>query len=83
MRDKAVAEVAGILFPRAYKVIVTAPQQSRAAAPETVRELVDHPRASVAPNIAAALAQAREISRDGVVLITGSLYLVGEAKALL
>src|SRR5579862_355467 len=83
MRDKAVAEVAGILFPRAYEVIVTAPQQSRAAAPETVRELVDHPRASTAPDIAAALAQTRATSPDRVVLITGSLYLVGEAKAVL
>jgi dihydrofolate synthase/folylpolyglutamate synthase len=83
MRDKAVAEVGGILFPRAYEVIVTAPQQSRAAAPETVRDLVDHPRVRIAPNIAAALEQARVTPRDSVVLITGSLYLVGEAKALL
>ena len=83
MRDKAVAEVAGVLFSRAYEVIVTAPQQSRATAPETVREMVDHPRVRIAPNIAAALAQARTIPHDGVVLITGSLYLVGEAKALL
>ncbi len=83
MRDKAVAEVAGMLFPRAYEVIVTAPQQSRAATPETVRELVDHPRASTAPNISVALAQARATPPDGVVLITGSLYLVGEAKAVL
>jgi dihydrofolate synthase/folylpolyglutamate synthase len=82
MRDKAVAEVAGVLFPRAYEVIVTAPQQSRAAAPETVRDLVDHPRVSVAPNITAALARARATPQEGVVLITGSLYLVGEAKAL-
>ena len=83
MRDKAVAEVAGILFPRAYEVIVTAPQQSRAAAPETVRELVNHPRASTAPNISVALAQARTTPLDGVVMITGSLYLVGETKAVL
>jgi dihydrofolate synthase/folylpolyglutamate synthase len=82
MRDKAVAEVAGILFPRAYEVIVTAPRQSRAAVPETVRDLVDHPRVRIAPDIAAALEQARGTPRDGVVLITGSLYLVGEAKAL-
>ena len=83
MRDKAVAEVAGILSARAYEVIVTAPQQSRAAAPETVRDLVDHPRVRIAPNIAAAMAEARAMTPDGVVLITGSLYLVGEAKALL
>jgi hypothetical protein len=44
---------------------------------------VDHPRASIAPNIAAALAQARATPLEGIVLITGSLYLVGEAKALL
>jgi dihydrofolate synthase/folylpolyglutamate synthase len=80
MRDKAVAEMAGILFPLAGQVIVTAPRQARAARPETMRDVASHPRLGVAPDVAAALATARE---DEAVFVTGSLFLVAEARALL
>ena len=40
MRDKAIDEISGILFPRAHQVIVTAPQQARALAPEALRDIV-------------------------------------------
>lgn len=80
MRDKAVAEVGGILFPRAAEVIVTAPRQSRAIQPRTVLEIADHPNLRTAPGIEDALEMAR--GRDPIV-ITGSLFLVAEARALL
>ena len=51
MRDKAAAEIAGILFPLAWQVIVTAPRQSRALAPESLREVVDHPNLQCAPTL--------------------------------
>jgi dihydrofolate synthase/folylpolyglutamate synthase len=79
MRDKAVAEISGILFPLAEQVIVTAPRQARALAPETMRQIADHPNLTVAPDIEAALAMAG----DGVTFVTGSLFLVAEARALL
>ena len=79
MRDKAIEEISGILFPLAEQVIVTAPRQARALAPETLREISDHPNLTVAPDIEAALALA---SAD-VVFVTGSLFLVAEARALL
>lgn len=82
MRDKAVAEVAGILFPRAAEVIVTAPRQARAVDPETIRGIADHPRLRVASNLAAAMELARNASPRDAVFITGSLFLVAEAKAL-
>ena len=78
MRDKAVEEVAGTLFPRFAKVIVTAPQQPRALAPESFLDLVDHPNVTTAPDLAAALLQAK-----GTTFITGSLFLVAEARRLL
>jgi dihydrofolate synthase/folylpolyglutamate synthase len=78
MRDKAVEEVAGTLFPRFAKVIATAPQQPRALAPETFLELVDHPNITTAPNVATALQQVA-----GTTFITGSLFLVAEARQLL
>ena len=83
MRDKAVEEMAGILFPHAGEVIVTAPQQSRAADPETIRSLAEHPCVRTAPDLSAAMHMARSGPSDRVIFITGSLFLVGEALALL
>jgi dihydrofolate synthase/folylpolyglutamate synthase len=83
MRDKAVTEVAGILFPSAEEVILTAPDHPRAVRAEALRNLVDHSRLRVAPDLARALEIAGEAAPADAVFITGSLYLVGEARALL
>ncbi|MDE3165535.1 MAG: bifunctional folylpolyglutamate synthase/dihydrofolate synthase, partial [Acidobacteriota bacterium] len=48
MRDKAIDEIGGLLFPRARRVILTAPRQARAAAPEAVLGLVEHSDVRVA-----------------------------------
>jgi dihydrofolate synthase/folylpolyglutamate synthase len=83
MRDKAVAEMAGILFPAAARVIVTAPKQPRAVQPATVRDAVDYPDVQIAPDIAAALALAHAQTGAGPIVVTGSLYLVAEARELM
>jgi dihydrofolate synthase/folylpolyglutamate synthase len=83
MRDKAVAEMAAILFPCARHVIVTAPEQARAARPETIRDLADHESIRVAPSLKAALDMAAGAAPEDAIVITGSLFLVGEARALL
>jgi dihydrofolate synthase/folylpolyglutamate synthase len=83
MRDKAVAEIAGILFPMAWRVIATAPQQSRALSPEALRSVADHPRLETAPTLESALARIQDTSPEDVILITGSLFLVAEARACL
>lgn len=80
MRDKSVAEMGGILFPQAQEVILTAPRQSRAIAPEALRGLVDHPNLRVAAHIEDALEMP---PGDAVTFITGSLFLVAEARAIL
>jgi dihydrofolate synthase/folylpolyglutamate synthase len=81
MRDKSVDEIAGILFPLASRVILTAPDNARALRPEALAELTDH--GSIAPDILAALEQARSgVLENDVIVITGSLFLVGEARAL-
>jgi dihydrofolate synthase/folylpolyglutamate synthase len=79
MRDKAVGEMGEILFPAADRVILTAPAQARAVHPEAL----GLPDATVVPDIATALELARTAPADTAVFITGSLYLVGEARALL
>jgi dihydrofolate synthase/folylpolyglutamate synthase len=84
MRDKSIEEIAGILFPLGDELIFTAPDSPRALRPEALVELAGEfsGRCRSAPNIVAALALAQsEASADDVILITGSLFLVGEARA--
>jgi len=80
MRDKAVEEIAGILFPLAAELIFTAPAYSRALRPEVLAEIAG--RGQVVANVADALAFVRgRAAADDVVVVTGSLFLVGEARA--
>jgi dihydrofolate synthase/folylpolyglutamate synthase len=79
MRDKAVAEMAGMLFPLADRVIVTAPANSRAMTPETIPA----PGAVITHTVPEAVALVRQAAANDVIFITGSLFVVGEARALL
>ena len=81
MRDKAVEEVTNTLFALAYEVILTAPDQPRALSPESLAPMLEHPRLRVAANTAEALRMARETPMT--TFVTGSLFLVGEARAML
>jgi dihydrofolate synthase/folylpolyglutamate synthase len=83
MRDKSVQEITEILFPLASHVIVTAPNFARALRPEAVAETAEHPSLVTAANLGEALETIRAASPDTAVFVTGSLYLVGEARALL
>jgi dihydrofolate synthase/folylpolyglutamate synthase len=83
MRDKAVDEIAGLLFSRASIVILTTPAQSRSISAPLLGEMTAHhaTRAEVVPEPAKALARALELaSPEDVIFITGSLYLVGELR---
>lgn len=88
MRDKDVGEMAQILWPVANEIVLTQPSNSRAL---TVDELaaaapegLDPERIIRTGTVAEALATAREItSSDGLIVVTGSLYLVGEVKKIL
>jgi dihydrofolate synthase/folylpolyglutamate synthase len=83
MRDKALDEIADILFPRARQVIATAPHQARALAPTAIAEIAQHPNLCIAPTLNDALDLVRDAAPDEAVFITGSLFLVAEARALL
>ena len=83
MRDKALEEITGVLFPLAEEVIVTAPQQARAMTPETIRGLSDHPRVRTAADLGQALAMVRGCDAGDAIFITGSLFLVAEARRML
>jgi len=80
MRDKAVEEVAGILFPKAARLILTAVAQARAVRPEVIRDLAGYPEAEISPSVAEALDSFRRTATgEDVAFVTGSLFLVGEA----
>jgi dihydrofolate synthase/folylpolyglutamate synthase len=86
MRDKAIAEMAEILFPLADRVIATPADNPRSATPEEIR--TEAHRVSVeietAPDVGAALDRARALAGSpDLVVVTGSIYIVGEAMRLL
>jgi dihydrofolate synthase / folylpolyglutamate synthase len=84
MRDKAVDEIAGLLFPAADFVIFTQPLQPRAISAPLLAEMTGHLAKSsiVIPDPAEALEHAIEIaSSDDAIFATGSLYLVGDLRS--
>ena len=83
MRDKAIPEIAEILFPSASIVILTRPDQGRSTSPETVRSLGEHlnPNIICIDDAGEALERAlHEALPSDVIFVTGSLYLVGDIK---
>jgi dihydrofolate synthase / folylpolyglutamate synthase len=88
MKDKNVAEIARILFPKAQTLILTKPENSRAMPAEQIADLVPPDIGRDRIIITGTAAEALEIARntdqgDAVILVTGSLYLVGEIQRLL
>jgi dihydrofolate synthase/folylpolyglutamate synthase len=86
MRDKAIPEIAEILFPLAERVIATRADNPRSATSGEIREAAAHISVGTedAPNVAAALERAQTLAgSNGVVVVTGSIYIVGEAMQAL
>lgn len=88
MNDKDIGAIAAALLPRADWLVLATPDNSRAIKAEDLLEFIpdnfDKKRVFITPNAAAAIAKAREVSaEDDLIVVTGSLYLVGEAKRLL
>jgi dihydrofolate synthase/folylpolyglutamate synthase len=82
MRDKAVSEIAEILFPLAARVIAATPENPRAASSEEIRRAAVRTGVEIesGADVADAVERARVLARaEMVVVITGSIYLVGEA----
>ncbi len=97
MRDKAIGEIAEILFPLAEWVIVTAADNPRSATAEEIRDAAGRTGAEIglsrsvedAIDVAGKLAcsdrsvRATQPVQASVVVITGSIYVVGEAMRVL
>jgi len=86
MRDKAIGEIAEILFPLAKRVIVTRAENPRSATADEIREAAARTGSDIedAAEVFSALQRARSLAgSQGVVVITGSIYIVGEAMRVL
>ena len=93
MRDKAMQEITEILFPIAEHVIVTQANNPRSASPDEIRQAAARVAAGIdiedAEDVASALERARTLAglktagAAGLVVVTGSIYIVGEAMRML
>jgi len=86
MRDKAISEMTEILFPLADRVIATRPDNPRAASPEEIQKAAARTAVEVeaVEDVTVALQRARELAvGKAVVVITGSIYLVGEVMRII
>ncbi len=86
MKDKALAEMAQILFPLAGNVVLTHADTPRAASPEELKQMLGPlaEDAYLTSTVVEALTQARAVTpKGGLVVVTGSIYIVGEALAQL
>ncbi len=85
MRDKNIEKLSEILFPLAHKVICTKFPYFKAAAPEDIQRRASRfqDRIVFQPDVQQAVQTALQAaSPDGVVLVAGSLFLVGEIKKI-
>jgi dihydrofolate synthase/folylpolyglutamate synthase len=85
MQDKKIEDLARLLFPLAERVILTRFPYSRSASPEEMAQRARpfRDRLEQVPDTAEAVRRAVDLARGGgSVLITGSLFLVGEVKKL-
>ena len=88
MDDKNVAEMAEILFPRAARLILTQPSNSRGMTADEILASISpdlmHPHIITTDSPAEALKLAYQtVDSPGIICVTGSLDLVGEVKKIL
>jgi dihydrofolate synthase/folylpolyglutamate synthase len=86
MRDKAIPEMAEILFPLAERVIATRPENPRAASPEEIQQAGARTGVEMesVEDVRLAVERARVLASAGaVIVITGSIYLVGEVMSII
>lgn len=93
MKDKDLTEISEILFPFAEYLILTKPDNPRSEEPENLKlvaeNIIERNKIFLASGVADALSTAVQftrnysVSKPAFILITGSLYLVGEVQKIL
>lgn len=82
LADKDVGQILPALAGGARRVILTSPHSHRALAPEALERLVPRGRIAVVPAVEPALEEALGAD-DELLVVCGSIYLVGEVRGLL
>lgn len=85
MRDKDLSQITTEIFPLATNLILTLVDNARSAAPEDLQKFsAEKTNVRLASSVTEALCAAQTLTpRSGLICITGSLYLVGEAQKIL
>jgi dihydrofolate synthase/folylpolyglutamate synthase len=88
MRDKNLEQMAENLFPVANRLVLTKPNNPRAASLDGLQKLASRiigpQKIFTATSVGRAIREAIECTpADGLVCFSGSLYLIGEAQALI
>jgi dihydrofolate synthase/folylpolyglutamate synthase len=86
MADKDLSAMLELFVPAADYVVFSRPAYERAAAPEVLAQAAPADSApwELEPDLGRALMRAGQLAGpQGVVLVTGSLFTVGEARAIL
>jgi dihydrofolate synthase / folylpolyglutamate synthase len=84
MKDKSAREMLDVLVPLADLIILTKPDNTRALEPKALREMLPEGiAAALTDNVEEAIHHAAGASVNKIIVVTGSLYLVGEAKRLM
>ncbi|MDH5762512.1 MAG: bifunctional folylpolyglutamate synthase/dihydrofolate synthase [Nitrospinota bacterium] len=86
MKDKPLTEIATIIPNHADYIIVTQPKNERSAAPEQIRDALAgfNQPVDIVADIPLALDRAYQVaSPEDLILVTGSLFTVAEAKQVI
>ncbi|MEP6901309.1 MAG: folylpolyglutamate synthase/dihydrofolate synthase family protein [Actinomycetota bacterium] len=88
MRDKDLAEIAEILFPKAREIILTTPDNPRSMKATDLSKLlpenIERGKIIIAENVESAIKAAKSSANDdSLICVTGSLYLIGQVKKIL
>lgn len=87
MRDKDLKEIAETLFPTAQSLILTRPSNPRSATLDALAQIVpadfDRSSLTLASSPTEAIETAYSLTpSEGLICVTGSLYLIGEAMTI-
>lgn len=87
MKEKDLTEIAKILFPLAENLVFARPSNPRAMSVGEIAGFVpggfSEENVFRSGSIEEAIATARRVAGKGTILVTGSLYLIGEVQAVL
>ncbi|QQS42396.1 MAG: bifunctional folylpolyglutamate synthase/dihydrofolate synthase [Acidobacteriota bacterium] len=85
MKEKDLSEISRLLFPRAENLVFATPSNPRAMPAAELTGFVPEgfPRQNVfvSGSVKEAVETARRVAGKGTILVTGSLYLIGEVQA--